>query len=62
MGLFHHVLVYMGDLHLVHPALNLSILDAGILVQTKLSVSPGPGLSPGTLNLTLDLTWKLTWT
>ena len=33
-GLFLHVLVYMGekvDLHLVHPALNLSILDAGIL-------------------------------
>ena len=29
MGLFHHVLVYMGYLHLVHPALNLSILDAG---------------------------------
>ena len=29
MGLFHHVVVYMGDLHLVHPALNLSILDAG---------------------------------
>ena len=28
MGQFHHVLVYMGDLHLVHPALNLSILDA----------------------------------
>ena len=25
--LFHHVLVYMGDLHLVHPALNLSTLD-----------------------------------
>ena len=27
MGLFHHFLV-IGDLHLVHPALNLSILDA----------------------------------
>ena len=25
-------LVYMGDLHLVHPALNFSILDAGILI------------------------------
>ena len=24
VGLFHHFLVYMGDLHLVHPALNLS--------------------------------------
>ena len=32
MGLFHHVLVYMGDLHLVHPKLNLSILDSGILI------------------------------
>ena len=27
MGLFHHLLVYMGDLHLVYPTLNLSILD-----------------------------------
>ena len=26
MGLFHHVLVYKGDLHLVLPTLNLSIL------------------------------------
>ena len=26
MGLFHHVLVGMGNLHLVHPELNLSIL------------------------------------
>ena len=26
--MFHHVPVYMGDLHLVHPALNLSILNA----------------------------------
>ena len=30
VGLFHHVLVYMGYLQLVHPALNLSTLDAGI--------------------------------
>ena len=30
VGLFHHVLVYMGDLQLAHPALNLSTLDAGI--------------------------------
>ena len=30
--LFHQVLVYMGDLQLVHPALNLSTLDAGILI------------------------------
>ena len=35
MGLFHHVLVLMGDLHLVHPALNLSILDAGILIMVQ---------------------------
>ena len=26
--MFHHVLVYMGDLQLVHTALNLSTLDA----------------------------------
>ena len=33
MGLFHPSLVYMGDLHSVHPALNLSILDNGILIN-----------------------------
>ena len=31
------VLIYMGDLHLVLPALNLSILDAGILIMVKTS-------------------------
>ena len=35
MGLFHHALVYMGDLQLVHPALNLSTLDAGILIMVQ---------------------------
>ena len=35
MRLFHHVLVYMGDLHLVHPALKLSTLDAGILIMMQ---------------------------
>ena len=35
MGLFHQVLVYVGDLHLVHPALNLSTLDAGILIMNS---------------------------
>ena len=35
MGLFHRVLVYMGDLHLVHPALNLSVLDSGILIMVQ---------------------------
>ena len=35
MGPFHHVHVYMGDLHLVHPALNLSVLDAGILIMVQ---------------------------
>ena len=35
MGLFHHVLVYMGDLHLVLPSLNLSIQDAGILIMVQ---------------------------
>ena len=29
------VLVYMGDLQLVHPALNLSTLDAGILIMEQ---------------------------
>ena len=32
VGLFHHVLVYMVDLYLVLPALNLSFLDSGILM------------------------------
>ena len=32
--MFHHVLV-MGYLHLVHPALNLSILDDGILIMVQ---------------------------
>ena len=35
MGLFHHVLVYMGDLQLVHTELNLSTLDAGILTMMR---------------------------
>ena len=35
MGLFHHVLVYMGDLHLVHPALNWSILNVGISIMVQ---------------------------
>ena len=35
MGLFHHVIVYMGDLQSVHPALNLFILDAGILIMNS---------------------------
>ena len=35
MGLFLHVLVYMGDLHLVLLALNLSILDSGILIMVQ---------------------------
>ena len=32
MGQFHHDLVHMSDLPLVHPVLHLSILDAGILI------------------------------
>ena len=35
VGLFHNVLVYMGDLHLVLPSLNLCILDAGILIMVQ---------------------------
>ena len=33
--LFHHVLFNMGDLHLVLPALNLSNLNAGILIMMQ---------------------------
>ena len=33
--LFRHVLIYMGDLHWVLPALNLSTLNAGILIITQ---------------------------
>ena len=33
--LFHHVLICMGDLHLVLPALNLSTLDDGILIMVQ---------------------------
>ena len=35
MGLFYHVLVYMGDLHLVNPAMTLSILDTDILIMVQ---------------------------
>ena len=35
VGLFHHVHVHMGDLNLVYPALNLFILDAGILIMVQ---------------------------
>ena len=35
VGLFHHVLVYVGDLHLVLLALNLSILNACILIMMQ---------------------------
>ena len=33
--MFQNVLVYMGDLHLVLPSLNLCILDAGILIMVQ---------------------------
>ena len=33
--LFHHVLFNMADLHLVLPALNLSTLNAGILIMMQ---------------------------
>ena len=32
VGLLQHVLVYSGHLHLVLPALNLSLWDAGIFI------------------------------
>ena len=35
MRLFHHVLIYIVNLHLVLPALNLSTLDAGILIMMQ---------------------------
>ena len=35
MELFQHVLIYMGDLHLVLPVLNFSIMDAGILIMVQ---------------------------
>ena len=38
MGLFHYALLYMGDLYLVHPALNLSIMNAGIAVHLEFVV------------------------
>ena len=34
-GLTHHVLIYMGDLHLVLPAMSLPSLDAGILMMVQ---------------------------
>ena len=33
--MLHHVLNHIGDLHLVLPALNLSILDADILIMVQ---------------------------
>ena len=33
--MLHHVLIHIGDLHLFLPALNLSILDAGILMMVQ---------------------------
>ena len=33
--LFRHILFNMGDLHLVLPALDLSALDAGILIMMQ---------------------------
>ena len=68
-GLFLHVLVYMGekvDLHLVHPALNLSILDAGILIMAQqvrlirdFCVSPSPLGSSNLLGIKLVGVWRL---
>ena len=34
-GLVHHVLIYMGDLNLVLPALNSLPWDAGILILVQ---------------------------
>ena len=35
VGLLHNVLIYMGELHLVLPAMILSTLDAGILIMVQ---------------------------
>ena len=35
MGLFHHVLFYMGDIFIFGHALNSFILDAGILIMVQ---------------------------
>ena len=35
VGLLHNVLIYMGELHLVLPAMILSTLDAGILITVQ---------------------------
>ena len=44
--MFHHVLLNMGDLYLVLPALKLSTLNAGISIMMgsleQFSVSPRP--------------------
>ena len=57
MGLFYHVLVYMGDLHLVNPAMTLSILDTDILImvqQVSLMM-----FSLNTLDYPMSLTLKI---
>ena len=51
--LFHHVLFNMGDLQLVLPALNLSTLNAGILImmhQVRLMM-----FSPNMLDYSMSL-------
>ena len=42
MGLLHHALVFMGDLQLVDPALNLSKVVGGGGGLEQFSVSPRP--------------------
>ena len=59
MGRFHHVLVYMGDLQLIHPALNLSTLDAGILIMVAISKFDDVLLEHGGLPHVLPLTVHL---
>ena len=35
VGLLHNVLIFMGELHLVLPAMILSTLDSGILIMVQ---------------------------
>ena len=59
MGLFHHVFVYMGDLRLVHPAFNLSILDAAIFDNGATSKFDDVLLEHGGLTHVLPLAFHL---
>ena len=64
MGQFHHDLVHMRDLPLVHPVLHLSILDAGILIMVSkfddvlLEHGELPHVLPHAVHLQPELFWQ----